>query len=289
MKHEQPPSGLEGFSDAQKDALILNLWQDLHKQRAETEILTKRLQQLGASEAVSTPHDRDLRAEIKAASRPRPVLANKDVTVRLGRGLGFLRSKLVIGGAVFAVAAVAADFGLGYYQRIKLEHARTAQLQLRHAATSGLIVELRSITYEPDGKSFRLTIETRSKDPKQPIYVMMSPVRVYGQSGMTWREVPARTAANQASRVVKLTDAVTYETVFEVNLKDWAELLPGYMHMRFENNRLISLRSQPEDDVMERRDRLYAYLKPHDADNEAIRTRMKYAGSPPVFIPMPPH
>lgn len=289
MRQEQPPSGLEGFSDAQKDALILNLWQDLHKQRAETATLAKRLEQLGAMEAASAPHDRDLHAEIKAARRPRTVLANRDVRVRLGRGLGILRSKIVIGGLVFAVAAVAADFGLGYYQRTKLEQIRTAQLQLRHAATSGLIVELRSITYEPDGKSFRLTIETRSRDPRQPIYVMMSPVRVYGQTGMTWREVPARTAVNQSSRVVKLTDTAIYETVFEVNLKEWAELLPGYMHMRFENNRLISLRSQPEDDVIERRDRLYAYLKPHNADNEAIRTRMKYAGSPPVFIPMPPH
>ena len=31
------------------------------------------------------------------------------------------------------------------------------------------------------------------------------------------------------------------------------------------------------------------YLKPHGADDETIRKRMKYAGMPPVYIPMPPH
>lgn len=293
MKLAEQTSGLEGLSDADKDALILNLWEDLRQQRAETAALAKRLEQYeqrdGARAADEAP-SRDLRAEIKAASKPRPVLADKDVRVRLGRGLGLLRSKLAIGGLAFAVAAVAFDYGLGRYQQGQLEQARLARLQLERVANAGLLVELRSIAYEPDGKSFRLRIETRNLDPRQPIYVMMSPVRVYEQSGMTWREVPARTAANQASGVVKLTDAtVTYETVFEPNLKDWAELMPGYMHIRFENNRLISQRSQPEDDIVERRDRFYVYLKPHDADNAAIRARMKYAGEPPVFIPMPPH
>ena len=40
---------------------------------------------------------------------------------------------------------------------------------------------------------------------------------------------------------------------------------------------------------VERNDRTYVYLKPHGADDEAIRKRMKYPGSPPVYIPMPPH
>jgi hypothetical protein len=61
------------------------------------------------------------------------------------------------------------------------------------------------------------------------------------------------------------------------------------MHIRFESLSLVSQRSDPDDDIVERLDRYYVYLKPHGADNDAIRRRMKYQGEPPVYIPMPPH
>jgi lipoprotein-releasing system ATP-binding protein len=64
--------------------------------------------------------------------------------------------------------------------------------------------------------------------------------------------------------------------------------MPGYMHIRFESVSLISQRSDPDDDILERSDRYYVYLKPHGADDE-IRRRMKYRGDPPIYIPMPPH
>ena len=96
-----------------------------------------------------------------------------------------------------------------------------------------------------------------------------------------------RTAA--LSRLRKLADTQTYETVFEPNLKEFTQLIPGYMHIRFESTSLVSGRSEPKDDIVDRRDRYYVYLKPHGADDAALRLRMKYAGDPPVYIPMPPH
>jgi hypothetical protein len=112
---------------------------------------------------------------------------------------------------------------------------------------------------------------------------------VFEQSGLTWREVPSHAPNGAAPGVVKVTDRQAYETVFEPNLKDWTQLIPGYMHIRFESSSLISQRSEPEDDIVDRTDRTYVYLKPHGADDEAIRKRMKYPSPPPVYIPMPPH
>jgi hypothetical protein len=65
--------------------------------------------------------------------------------------------------------------------------------------------------------------------------------------------------------------------------------MPGYMHVRIENDMLISRRSEPAEDIVERKNPYYVYLKPHGADDEAIRRRSKYSGQPPVYIPMPPH
>lgn len=63
--------------------------------------------------------------------------------------------------------------------------------------------------------------------------------------------------------------------------------MPGYMHIRFDNDMLVSLGSEPEDDILD--DPTYVYLKPSGADDAAIRAALKFAGAPPLYIPMPPH
>jgi hypothetical protein len=200
---------------------------------------------------------------------------------------GLLRSGIVITALMVGTTVLAMDQGIGWYQSNRLEQKRLTDLALQHAAFAGLNVDLTRIAYEPNGKSYRLTMAMTNLDARHPIYVMLSPVRVFEQSGLTWREVPARAAT--AARVIMLTGTHVTETVFEPNLEDWTQLMPGYMHIRLESNRLVSRRSEPDDDIVERTDRTYVYLKPHGADDEAIRKRMKYAGAPPVYIPMPPH
>jgi hypothetical protein len=211
------------------------------------------------------------------------------VKVGLGSGLGFLQSKAVLGAIAFVALAFGVDLTIDWYQRHRLEQKRVAALQLEHAAYAGLYVEVTNVAYELDHRSYRLTMVMRNLDPQNPIYVMAGPVRVFEQSGLAWREVPAHAPDGATPAVVKLTDRQAYETVFEPNLKEWTELIPGYMHIRFESSSLISRRSEPDDDLVDRIDRYYVYLKPHGADDEAIRKRTKYPGDPPVYIPMPPH
>jgi hypothetical protein len=282
---------IETLSGSEKDGLILALWEELLDQRTQFRALEQRSARPDNQTSARDEPRRQLLAELQKSGtkKRRPTAASSNVGVRLGSGLGFLRSAVVIGALVFAGLAFAMDQGIGWYHSNRLEQKRLAGLQLQHAAFTALLVELRKVAYEPDQKSYRLTMAMRNLDPEHPIYVMMSPIRVFEQSGLMWREIPARAPNGQAPGVVKLTDQHTYETVFEPNLKDWTELMPGYMHIRFENSRLISRRSEPDDDIVERDDRYYVYLKPHGADDDAIRKRMKYPGKPPIYIPMPPH
>jgi hypothetical protein len=59
--------------------------------------------------------------------------------------------------------------------------------------------------------------------------------------------------------------------------------------VRFSLEMLVSPRSQPRDDLVDRTDNFYVYLKPHEADDAAILKALKFPGTPPVWIPMPPH
>ncbi|ACK52776.1 hypothetical protein Msil_3895 [Methylocella silvestris BL2] len=285
MKSAERQPVLETLSNTEKDALILRLWDDLREERARSQRLAQGQDQAVADVAGAS----DLLAQQQGPDRRQPPSSSVNVNVRLGRGLGLLRPKVVIGAIALVALAFGIDAAISWRQRDWLEQKRLAGLALEHAAYSGVFVELVKVAYEPDQKSYRLTMAMQNLDPLHPIYVMRSPLRVFEQSGLTWREVPARAPNGVSPVVVKLADRQIYETIFEPNLKEWTELLPGYMHIRFESSSLISQRSEPEDDIVDRTDRYFVYLKPHGADDEAIRKRMKYSGEPPVYIPMPPH
>jgi hypothetical protein len=277
---------IEKLSDTEKDELIVRLWRDLQEARARCRELEERLAHLehDAGAAGASP----LLANLQSAGAPR-AKSGHEPRVRLGRGFGFLRSRVLLGAIVIIALAFAVDYAVGRYQQYRMAQQRLAALKLEHVAYQGLYVELVKVAYEPDQKSYRVTMKMSNIDPSQPIYVMQGPVRVFEQSGLAWKEVPSGAPSGEGTRVIKLTGPYTYETVFEPNLKDWTELMPGYMHIRFESVSLVSERSDPDDDIVERTDRYYVYLKPHGADDEAIRTRMKLQGEPPVYMPMPPH
>lgn len=212
-----------------------------------------------------------------------------EVGTRLGRGFGFLESKLLLGVLVAIGLGFLADFAIGWYQRHTLETRERAALELENAAFGGLTIELDQVSYEPDGRSYRATFDMQNASPDAPLYVMLSPVRAFVQVGLIWREVPAQPPTGTTWGVVKLAEGRTYQVVFQANAKDWTELMPGYMHMRIESDMLISRSAAPKDDIVERNNRFNMYLKPQDADDDAIRRRSNFPGTPPIFIPMPPH
>jgi macrolide transport system ATP-binding/permease protein/lipoprotein-releasing system ATP-binding protein len=282
---------LESLSDADKDALITRLWRDLQAERVRSGELERRL---SAGTGDPARDDREASALLKrlrqtAAGQRGPRQLSASLRLGSRRSFSFIRSRRLMAAAGIIALAFALDFAIGRYQQYRLEQKRLADLRLQHAAYEGMFVEVVNVAYEPDQKSYRLRMKFTNSAPGRPLYVMQSPVRVFEQSGLSWREVPSRDSHGEPVHVINLANSYTFETVFEPNLKEWTELIPGYMHIRFESDSLISERSDPDDDIIDRKDRYYVYLKPHRADDDAIRKRMKIQGDPPVYMPMPPH
>ena len=88
---------------------------------------------------------------------------------------------------------------------------------------------------------------------------------------------------------MKIAGKHTYRYVFEARVRNFAQLFPNYMHVRFSDTMLVSPNRSPRDDVFERKDNYYVYLKPFGIADDTIIKRTKFAGKPPVWIPMPPH
>lgn len=274
-----------GPAGQNKAALIADLRRQLGAAQSEVRVLRRRLGAATPSDAPSAP---GLLDELRTAA-PRKVDAPATVAIKLGRRVDLWRSPVVVGLVMVLLTAFAVDAAVGMYQARALREARQARLLLENTAMRSLYVELKGIAYEPDGKSYRMTLFLQNVSPAGPLYVMLNAVAVYVQAGMVWQQVPSRPAEGVSWGVVKVVDGYTFDVVFTPEVANWAELIPGYMHVRIQSDLLVSEKAQPGNDVVERRTPYYVYLKPHGANDEDIKARSKSTRTPPIFIPMPPH
>lgn len=292
-KPAKPSGAAAAATERDKDSLIADLRRQLAAAQSEARLLKRRLEATrpaaSTTSAAAEPHQLLDALRSAAPRKTAAPIAPAAVAMKLGRRLGFWRSPVVIGVAAVLLAAFAADAGVGWYQARALREARQARLQLENTAMRSLYVELKQIAYEPDGKSFRLTLSLQNVSPAGPLYVMLNAVGVYVQAGTNWLQVPSRPAEGVTWGVVKLVDSYSYDVVFTPEVANWAELIPGYMHVRIQSDLLVSPRAQPGNDVVERRTPFYVYLKPHGANDADIKARARMQGQPPIFIPMPPH
>ena len=159
---------------------------------------------------------------------------------------------------------------------------------LETLALSALRADVRTIASRGNG-TYELTLELWNVKGDKPIYVMSPELRAYVQVGTVWQEVSMTPADEGARGVLKIEDRQTYRYVLDARVRDFTQLLPNYMHVRFSGTMLISPSSLPKDDVFERKDNYYVYLKPFDVADDVVLKRMRFAGKPPVWIPMPPH
>jgi hypothetical protein len=169
--------------------------------------------------------------------------------------------------------------------RVRERGARIAALQ--HMALNRLRGDVQSVTDLGDGR-YELTTYLQNVGG-EPIYVMAPDMRAYVQVKTVWQEVPMTPAGESASGVLKIEGKQTYRYFFDARVRDFAQLLPNYMHVRFSGTMLVSPSSAPSGDVFERKDNYYVYLKPFDVADEVVLRRMRFSGKPPVWIPMPPH
>ena len=284
MSEQQPDPG--ALSAQEKTALIADLRRQLAAAQSENRLLRRRL---GDAERTADSSEGSLREQLRKAAPRRRSGTPREVSMTLGRRLDLWSSPVLVGFVAIVFMALAADAAVGWYQARSLKAERQARLQLENAASRSLYVELKRVVYEPDGKSYRMTISLQNNNPAVPLYVMLNPVGVYVQVGMSWQQVPSRPVEGVAWGVVKVVDDFSYGVLFTPQVADWAELIPGYMHVRIQDDLLVSQKAQPGDDVVERRTPFYIYLKPHGARDEDIKARANMSGVPPVFIPMPPH
>jgi ABC-type lipoprotein export system ATPase subunit len=207
--------------------------------------------------------------------------------IRLGANLWRGVQAFLLAAAVILGAVLLANFGIEKYQHMQVRERAARIAALQQLALNSLRGEVQSVTDLGDGR-YELTTYLQNVGGT-PIYVMAPDMRAYVQVRTTWQEVPMKPIDESANGVMKIEGKQNYRYQFDARVRDFAQLLPNYMHVRFAGTMLVSPSSTPKDDVFERKDNYYVYLKPFDVTDEAVAKRMRFSGKPPVWIPMPPH
>jgi ABC-type lipoprotein export system ATPase subunit len=240
-----------------------------------------------AAEIDAAPH-----AAIPAPPRLRPAPAPQPVAARQGLRLGAsfwpAARLLLFGGAVAFSLVLLADSLVGRYQRHVVQQRAEKLAALETLALSALRANVTTIVSRGNG-SYELTLELWNVAGDRPIYVMSPALRAYVQIGRQWIEVPSRPVEESAASVLKITGRQSYRYAFEAKPVEYAQLLSRYMHVRFVNTMLVSPHSTPSDELFERTDSTYVYLKPWNVDDRDILREVRFDGATPLWIPMPPH
>lgn len=208
--------------------------------------------------------------------------------IALGSGLDRFVGRIVIVLIPLISLIYIGNLALAAYQQSIINARLDAQQALEELAMSDLKAGVKNITMQNDGV-YELKIFLRNVKDGKPMYVMTPAIRLFVQVGTSWQEVPleALDAKRPPVTAIKGEQLLTFRLRPAVG--GYTQLIPYYMHVRITNNMLVSPSSQPREDLIERDDSYYVYLKPHDIDDAKINARMQFAEKPPVFIPMPPH
>jgi putative ABC transport system ATP-binding protein/macrolide transport system ATP-binding/permease protein/lipoprotein-releasing system ATP-binding protein len=290
-----------GDLDEDTEAAILELLLEVRRSDGLTLIVVTHNAVI-ASQADRVVHLRQGRLAEAPAPRPHPAEPRRlvalsepalpsppvPVAVPLGQGVGRFLAGFVAWSLLIGLTVLALNQAAALFQRHRIDQKQEARKALEKLAMSGLRADVEDVTAGPD-RRYQLTLYLWNVTGGQPLYVMAPSVRAFVQVGPVWQEVPLRSADGHDGQVLRVQGKQYYRYTFAPDVKKFEELMPGYMHVRFSNCMLVSPRSEPADDLVERTDQYYVYLKPHDADDAAITRQLRFPGKPPVWIPMPPH
>jgi hypothetical protein len=187
-------------------------------------------------------------------------------------------------------AALGTDYVVGYKENKILKQKAELKKKLDFLALYALRSDVKDIVYA--GDRYKIILRYENPFTEDEIYVMTPTIRALVQVGTSWREVPVHNPGDKPGNtaVVKLNKTMLVEKFIEVPFKNFEQVLPGYMHVRINSISYVSSNSISKEDIAERNEDFYVYLKPYYEKNSDVAKNYAFTSNKaPIWIPMPPH
>ncbi len=198
--------------------------------------------------------------------------------------------KLITVIALVLLSLFGLDYCVGYKQNRLLEEKAAQKKKIEQLAWYSLRGEVKSVSYA--GHRYRIALKFENAFPEDEMYIMLPQIRCLVQVGTLWKEVPVHDPENGKADtgVIKLEGIRIIEKLIEVPFRNYEQVLPGYMHVRLNTVSYVSSNAVTKDDIVEKNEDFYIYLRPYDADlRKMVKNYTFTHNEVPIFIPMPPH
>lgn len=207
-----------------------------------------------------------------------------------GAGLG----RFLVGFGGWVLLAVCLLWGIDYaaarFQRQAIADRKADRKKSEELALQQLRADLDNVTCRPDG-TYEVGVYLQNFAAPKPLHVLGPAVRVFVQVDRGWQELPARPEGFAEGAVHEVTGKQVFSFTFRADLRRYDELLRGYLHVRFSNVMVVSAGAEPGDDIFQRTDDYYVYLKPPNVSEDEVRKRNGWGAKAvvPRWIGMPAH
>jgi putative ABC transport system ATP-binding protein/macrolide transport system ATP-binding/permease protein/lipoprotein-releasing system ATP-binding protein len=246
------------------------------------------------SQAAALPQEEASQAGLIAADGPFEAGPESLSTVEpspLGAGFGrFLISFVgwvgVVAGGLYFLDGLSARF-----QRQAIEQRVIQRKKSEKLALQQLRADINDAVYRRDG-SYEISLYLQNFAPDKPFFVLGPEIRAFVQIDRVWQPVAVARAGDENARVQEVRgDRRLVPFTFRIDTDRFDELIPGYFHIRITSTMVVSETAEPTEDLFERTDDYYIYLKPQKLSEDDVRARNRWKPGAivPRWIPMPAH
>jgi ABC-type lipoprotein export system ATPase subunit len=207
-------------------------------------------------------------------------------------GAGFGRFVLDFTGWTLAVTLLifVANYTAASFQRKSINELQDSRRQIEELALRGLRSNLDNLVEQPDG-SYLMTLRLENVAEDRPLFVMGPTVQVFLQVDQAWQGLPVVPVDAAVEKVERLDGRRLLGFTIRIDQQRFDELLKGYLHLRFTTSMLVAESATPGENLFERTDDFYIYLRPRHVSEAQVRQRngWKPDSLVPLWIPMPAH
>ncbi len=157
---------------------------------------------------------------------------------------------------------ISLDYYVGYRQTILLEERAAQRKKIERLAYYLERTTVEDISYTGNGNQYKMRLRYENVRPEEEMWIMINTIKVFVQVGTLWRELSVNDMRMKRGdySVERLNDPLTMTVFFDMQYKNYMELMPGYMHMKIGSLSYISAEAVAKEDIIEKYEDVFLYL-----------------------------
>jgi hypothetical protein len=159
-------------------------------------------------------------------------------------------------------ALVVLDVFVGHVQTRGLEERAAHKKANERLAYYLERTTVEDIFYTGNGNMYRMMLRYENVRPEEEMWIMVYAIKVFVQVGTLWRELSVNDGRLKRGdySAERLKEPYTMTVTFDMSVKNFQELMEGYMHMKIGSLSYISAEAVTKEDLVEKYEDVFLYL-----------------------------